>query len=406
MTYFHKSVNNYTLNKKLSFTTSTDQCQVIDFTIENRKHTLINCYRPPHADPIPFIDKLDETIRHVKKNNCVVTGDFNLNLLNISVHEPTEKYYNMMLSNSFKPIITKPTRITDKTQTIIDHIWTNDLRTDISPKGYIYITDISDHMPCIATFGTAYKQKGYIYQQFRQINDKNKAEFRKAIEKASPIMLFHCNNPYTSTEQKYKDFFDQLTYIYDQHFPIKRKKIHWKTAQKPWITDSIMNKIEKRNKLFSKKASDEASKLKYKQLKKEITLELKVSRQDYYKRKLKDNNDNIKARWDIIREMINRKTDNYNKLPITNSDLGRHYSTVADKLAKSIPTVTESDWGTFKIKKKKPGIFSFRKSTPNEIYENILKLDKNKGPGIDHIDISCTKYIADIISSSSINTYK
>ena len=253
MTYIHKNINNYTLNKKLSFTTSTDQCQVIDFKIENRKHTLINCYRPPQADPIPFIEKLDETIRHVKKNNCVITGDFNLNLLNISVHEPTEKYYNMLLSNSFKPIITKPTRITDKSQTIIDHIWTNDLRTDISPKGYIYITDISDHMPCLATFGTSYKRKGYTYRQFRLINDKNKTEFRKSIEKAAPAMLFHCNNPFTSTEQKYNDFFNHFSYIYDQHFPIRRKKIHWKTAEKPWITDAIMKKIEKGTDFFQKR---------------------------------------------------------------------------------------------------------------------------------------------------------
>ena len=238
------------MNKKLSFTSATDQLQVIDFNIEHRKHTLVNCYRPPHADPVPFIDRLDETIRHVKKNNCIITGDFNLNLLNLSIHEPTDKYYNMMLSNSFKPIITKPTRITEKSQTIIDHIWTNDLRTDISSKGYIYITDMSDHMPCPATFsGNSYKQKGYIYRQFRQINDKNRAEFRKAITNAAPVLLFHCNNPFTSLEQKYKDFFNHLTYIYDKHFPVQRKKIHWKTAQKPWITDDIMKKIEKRTAL-------------------------------------------------------------------------------------------------------------------------------------------------------------
>ena len=42
--------------------------------------------------------------------------------------------------------------------------------------------------------------------------------------------------------------------------------------------------------------------------------------------------------------------------------------------------------------------FTFRCITKREVYEEIIKLDKNKGPGIDDLDVKSLKYIADIIS--------
>ena len=55
----------------------------------------------------------------------------------------------MLTTASFKPLITKPTRITETNMTLIDHIWTNDLKTTTMNKGHIIITDITDHLPCL-----------------------------------------------------------------------------------------------------------------------------------------------------------------------------------------------------------------------------------------------------------------
>ena len=43
--------------------------------------------------------------------------------------------------------------------------------------------------------------------------------------------------------------------------------------------------------------------------------------------------------------------------------------------------------------------FASEKINEREVYENILKLDSNKGPGIDNFDVKILKSIADIISS-------
>ena len=73
----------------------------------------------------------------------------NYNLLNHEKHTPTKDYYNMLISSSFKPLIKKPTRITETNMTLIDHIWTNDLKTTTMNKNHIIVTDITDHLPCV-----------------------------------------------------------------------------------------------------------------------------------------------------------------------------------------------------------------------------------------------------------------
>ena len=58
----------------------------------------------------------------------------------------------MLFSHGLLPIVTKPTRITSHTATLIDHIYTNSSISHITPG--IATTDISDHLPvfCILNF--------------------------------------------------------------------------------------------------------------------------------------------------------------------------------------------------------------------------------------------------------------
>ena len=50
-----------------------------------------------------------------------------------------------MNAHSFYPLISKPTRITDQSATLIDNIFTNNLEKDLT-SGLFY-THISDHLP-------------------------------------------------------------------------------------------------------------------------------------------------------------------------------------------------------------------------------------------------------------------
>jgi len=78
-------------------------------------------------------------------------GDFNLNLLKYD-ENPVHDLITLLYSHMFYPTITKPTRVTNTSATLIDQIWHNNLQTYYS-SGIIYTT-ISDHFPIISTFIT------------------------------------------------------------------------------------------------------------------------------------------------------------------------------------------------------------------------------------------------------------
>ena len=160
----------------------------------------------------------------------------------------TNEYYNLLTAASFKPLITKPTRITDNNETLIDHIWTNDLQNRNINKSYIILTDITDHLPCITTVRNPdLCIKGYTYVTKRIINDKNRLKFHKQISKIKDILLFQATNKSESNlETKYNNYFDQISTVYNQCFPMVTQKIHSKTLSKPWLTPHIQKLINKK----------------------------------------------------------------------------------------------------------------------------------------------------------------
>ena len=74
-------------------------------------------------------------------------GDFNINLLNYYHHIETRDYVDAMFSNAFLPLITKPTRITPTSATLIDNIYSNDILGESTQMQGIIYTYISDHLP-------------------------------------------------------------------------------------------------------------------------------------------------------------------------------------------------------------------------------------------------------------------
>ena len=71
-------------------------------------------------------------------------GDLNFNLLDSSDNS-TEMLVDTMFDHHFYPLINKPTRITEKSYSAIDHIWTDIINTKINSN--IVVTSVSDHLP-------------------------------------------------------------------------------------------------------------------------------------------------------------------------------------------------------------------------------------------------------------------
>ena len=72
-------------------------------------------------------------------------GDFNINLLDYSTSPPVENFLNLMISRNYYPVITRRTRVTPVSCTLIDNIFFN--RVDEIESTGVITTNTSDHYP-------------------------------------------------------------------------------------------------------------------------------------------------------------------------------------------------------------------------------------------------------------------
>ena len=87
-------------------------------------------------------------LKNLNKENkeVILTGDFNVNLLNFGKKRGTHQFLEeLFFHNNYTPQITLPTRITDRSATLIDNIFLNTQRHK-QTSGNI-TTSISDHLP-------------------------------------------------------------------------------------------------------------------------------------------------------------------------------------------------------------------------------------------------------------------
>ena len=119
----------------------------VEISRENKRILIASVYKPNKSDDKLFIEKLTQFINMNKTNNydeIILNGDFNFDLFKQDENGVVLRFLNSLSSVSLIPVITKPTRITDQTATLIDNIF---ISNPVNFTSGIIISDISDHFP-------------------------------------------------------------------------------------------------------------------------------------------------------------------------------------------------------------------------------------------------------------------
>ena len=132
------------IDDKLEFIT-------VEIEMEKAKNIIISCV---YKAPVCGIEILKEQMidlyeKIINKKTVFVCGDFNTDLLNPQGHTGTTDFINTMYSVGLFPRITKPSRITRSSATLIDNIYSNIID---ATEGGLFIQDISDNLPIFTTF--------------------------------------------------------------------------------------------------------------------------------------------------------------------------------------------------------------------------------------------------------------
>ena len=104
-------------------------------------------YRPPGNCIDMFMSSLESIMLIISnsKHDCLISGDWNIDLLKYDVHLGTESFVNNLRAKLHIPVITRPTRFSEFSSTLIDNILNNKPQ-DLQAAEAI-ICDITDHLP-------------------------------------------------------------------------------------------------------------------------------------------------------------------------------------------------------------------------------------------------------------------
>ena len=165
----------YSGEKNLELESKTLENIVIEI---KSKPNLLLCsgYRPPNTDIsefLAFYEKILTTLKAHKHTEYVIGIDHNLDFIKHHLHKPTKTFIELNTDNMLATI-TRPTRITKTSATLIDNLFISQhLQTNY--KSGILLDDTSDHMPCYLILQDATDHIKTIKEiQHRNLSEKNK----------------------------------------------------------------------------------------------------------------------------------------------------------------------------------------------------------------------------------------
>ena len=250
-------------------------------------------YRPPgscvelfHKIETELITKID-----AENKKCIFTGDMNCDML--KPRDNDNKNLKRIYNNyHFKQLITEPTRVTSDTSTIIDHISTNKpdrvLTSGIIPCG------ISDHDAVFSVRGLRLPKfrrtsKNVTVRKFKKFD---LSSFRSSLSK------INFNSIKLITSDPNQIWFLWKTMFLDvlnKHAPVDSIKIIGNNL--PNITSEVRQMARQRD-FLRKKANQTGSKYlrqAFQHVKKRVTYKVRKLRSEYYLKKIKENEGDLKG---------------------------------------------------------------------------------------------------------------
>ena len=144
-------------------------------------------------------------------------GDFNNDLLKLDLNDNSNSFINLMFSSAFYPTISKPTRITKSTATLIDNIFSNTLEEECETG--LLLTDLSDHLPVfqlnLSEPTCSTRKISQVSKKCRIVNDKSINALCRELNDTDFTDVCMCTNPVYA----YNLFYVKLVERYDKCLP-------------------------------------------------------------------------------------------------------------------------------------------------------------------------------------------
>ena len=375
-------------------------CVSIEITSQAKRNTIItSIYRKPGTNINEFTNMLEEILTPIKNKSLYLCGDFNIDLLKYETHDQTRHFTDMLFSLGLFPLINRPTRITNTSETLIDNIFTNFI-SSVNYSG-ILISDISDHLPVFTIIPTEiqHKSKPEIILK-RKIDDKSMEKLKQCLKEENWNLVYESEN----ANQSYNEFVNIVMSNFNKCCPEREVEIQTNNKNsKPWFTKGLKNACRKKNHLYKEsiKSKSTTDEIKYKMYKNKLTTIIRNCEKKYYDTLFENNKGNIKKTWEVINSLVRPKSkdpDEYKDLiknGKTKKDVANEFndffSNVGPNLAKQIKT-THQTYETF-MKQRISNTMFLKPVTEDELMNTVKSMQSKKSLDYLGVDMSLVKQI-------------
>ena len=280
------------------------------FTGNDRFKICGTVYRSPgspvqvfHRHMESILETLSSNIDFKRAEEIIISGDFNIDLNKHLTHSHTAEFLSLMLSNSFLPIITIPTRFSERNATLIDQIYSN--KKEVNFNAGVILTDLSDHLSCFYMNAKSGVKASQINEKSRHLTKKNIDKFSRSLSQTNWSEITRDLNPdsaFTKFEKKFHDEFVEC-------FPLEdKKKSKSKIPKEPWMTADILKLRKQKDKLFKARIKNpsEENISRAKCLNSAYKKRIRDAKKDFYKAKFNEYSTDVKKTWGLINQVINR----------------------------------------------------------------------------------------------------
>lgn len=218
----------------------------------------------------------------------------------------------MLLSNGMQCIIKESTRedINKNTSTCIDHIFIRTKNINTNTHASIITSNISDHYALTLSLSE------------QEIEERKRAQSKQICSYKVNTQIrttnWHALENIANVNDMFNVIHEHFNKIYETSTIIKKSK---KRTTNPWMNEYLIKCCEKMDKLYKKWylcRKNKNNELEYKKYRNIINKKLNYAKNCYYKNKFFENKSNIRVTWQIINEIIGKKTYNIDENIIKN----------------------------------------------------------------------------------------
>ena len=163
------------------------------------------------------LNELTSNVQSEKDKEIILGMDHNLDLPKSRAHKPTQIFIEDLLDKNIPPTITRLTRITQNSATLIDNIFGNE-RLHHFFESAVIITDISGHLPTLSFL----KQTKLLDRKLLEFESRNLSEAKIKTIKTKLLQVDWTNvfNS-TSSNENFDKFLLKVNNIMDEISPLK-----------------------------------------------------------------------------------------------------------------------------------------------------------------------------------------